>query len=101
MVTQPEAATYTLKASEIEVVKESAGSKFARCMFAYCAGIEDKGSVSIQLIEGSVDSLVLLRQQGTRPEEQAGTGRGNRETSEGRVLPERVGDANRGTSGRR
>ena len=45
VVTQPEAATYTLKASEIEVVKESAGSKFARCMFAYCAGIEDKGSV--------------------------------------------------------
>ena len=54
VVTQPEVATYTLKASEIDVSKENTGSKFARCLFAYCAGIEDKGAVSVQLIEDNV-----------------------------------------------
>ena len=49
-----EVATYTLKASEIDVSKENTGSKFARCLFAYCAGIEDKGAVSVQLIEDNV-----------------------------------------------
>jgi hypothetical protein len=54
VTTNEEGATYVLKASEIEVHKESTGSKVTRCLFAYCAGIEDKGSVSVQLIEGNV-----------------------------------------------
>ena len=54
VTTKEEGATYLLKASEIDVHKESTGSKVARCLFAYCAGIEDKGSVSVQLIEGDV-----------------------------------------------
>jgi hypothetical protein len=54
VTTKEEGATYILKASEIEVHKESTGSKFARCLFAYCSGIEDKGSVSVQLVQRDV-----------------------------------------------
>ena len=53
VVTDATKATYVLKSAPVEVQKESTGSKVARCLFAYCAGIEDKGSVSVQLIEVS------------------------------------------------
>jgi hypothetical protein len=45
-------ATYVLKASAVDIQKQSTGSKFARCLFAYCAGIEDRGSTSVQLLSG-------------------------------------------------
>ena len=44
-------ANYVLKAAPVEIKTESTGGKIARCLFAYCAGIEDKGNVSVQLIE--------------------------------------------------
>src|SRR5260370_8850571 len=44
-------AIYVLKSAPVEVKSESTGGKIARCLFAYCAGIEDKGNVSVQLIE--------------------------------------------------
>jgi len=46
-------ATYLIKAAPIEIKTESTGGKIARCLFAYCVGIEDKGNVSVQLIETS------------------------------------------------
>lgn len=51
VVTDKSKAKYLLKAAPIETHKESSGSKIARCLFAYCAGIEDRGNVSVQLIE--------------------------------------------------
>jgi hypothetical protein len=51
VVTDPTKATFTLKAAPVEIKQESTGGKIARCLFAYCAGIEDKGNVSVQLIE--------------------------------------------------
>ena len=51
VVTDRTKATYVLKSAPVEVKSESTGGKIARCLFAYCAGIEDKGNVSVQLIE--------------------------------------------------
>lgn len=51
VIDKPDTATYTLKAAQIEIQKESGASKFARCLFAYCIGIEDKGSTSVQLVD--------------------------------------------------
>lgn len=51
VVTDAKKATYVLKAAPVEIKQESTGGKIARCLFAYCAGIEDKGSVSVQLID--------------------------------------------------
>jgi hypothetical protein len=51
VVTDPSKATYVLKSAPVEVKSESTGGKIARCLFAYCAGIEDKGNVSVQLID--------------------------------------------------
>ena len=53
IVTDSAKATYVLKTAPVEIQKESTGSKVVRCLFAYCAGIEDKGNVSVQLIEVS------------------------------------------------
>jgi hypothetical protein len=53
VVTDPTKATYVLKSAPVDIQKESTGGKIARCLFAYCAGIEDKGTVSVQLIEVS------------------------------------------------
>jgi hypothetical protein len=58
VVTDAKKATYVLKAAPVEIKQESTGGKIARCLFAYCAGIEDKGSVSVQLIE--VDSTKMM-----------------------------------------
>src|SRR5690349_21009468 len=42
-------ASYVLKSAPIEIKTESTGGKIARCLFASCVGIEDKGNVSVQL----------------------------------------------------
>jgi len=46
-------ASYVLKSAPIEIKTESTGGKIARCLFASCVGIEDKGNVSVQLIDSS------------------------------------------------
>ena len=51
-------AQYLLNAAPIEVHKESAGGKIARCLFAYCAGIEDRANVSVQLVESGSTKVV-------------------------------------------
>jgi hypothetical protein len=51
-------ATFVLKAAPVEIKSESTGGKIARCLFAYCAGIEDKGNVSVQLIETGSTKII-------------------------------------------
>jgi len=58
VVTDKTKATYVLQSSPIEVKTESTGSKVARCLFASCAGIEDKGNVSVQLIDPNSSKMV-------------------------------------------
>jgi hypothetical protein len=58
VVTDQNRATYVLKAAPVEIKSESTGGKIARCLFASCAGIEDKGSVSVQLIETGSTKMV-------------------------------------------
>src|SRR5262245_2074914 len=50
VVTKEEGANLVLKASSVEIQQQSTGSKFARCMFAYCSGIEDRGTTTVQLV---------------------------------------------------
>jgi hypothetical protein len=58
VVTDQTKATYVLKSAPVEVKSESTGGKIARCLFAYCAGIEDKGNVSVQLTETSSTKML-------------------------------------------
>ncbi len=51
VVTEANEAEYVLRPSPVEIHKESGASKVARCLFAYCMGIEDSGEVSVQLVE--------------------------------------------------
>jgi hypothetical protein len=58
VVTDKNKAIYILRSAPVEVKSESTGGKIARCLFAYCAGIEDKGNVSVQLIESNSTKMV-------------------------------------------
>jgi hypothetical protein len=58
VVTDQARANYLLKAAPVEIKTESTGGKIARCLFAYCAGIEDKGNVSVQFIETGSSKVV-------------------------------------------
>lgn len=58
IVTDPARATFKLKAAPVEIKQESTGGKIARCMFAYCIGIEDKGNVSVKLVEASSSKML-------------------------------------------
>jgi len=75
VVTDQTKATYVLKSAPIEIKQESTGGKIARCLFAYCAGIEDKGNVSVQLIEASSTKMLwaysVNKQRGGSKNEQS------------------------------
>jgi hypothetical protein len=58
VVTDETKATYVLKSAPLEIKSESTGGKIARCVFESCAGIEDKGTASVQLIEASSSKMV-------------------------------------------
>jgi hypothetical protein len=58
VVTDQTKASYILKSAPIEIKQESTGGRIARCLFAYCIGIEDKGNVSVQLIESSSSKVL-------------------------------------------
>jgi hypothetical protein len=58
VVTDPAQATFKLKAALVGIKQKSTGGTIARCMFAYCIGIEEEGNVSVQLIEAG--SSVML-----------------------------------------
>ena len=51
IVTDKDRADYVLTATDVQIHKESGAGKIARCLFAYCAGIEDSGNVSVQLVD--------------------------------------------------
>jgi len=75
VVTDQTKAIYVLKSAPVEVKSESTGGKIARCLFASCAGIEDKGNVSVQLIETSSTKMVwaysVNKQRGGSKNEQS------------------------------
>src|SRR5579864_3472981 len=58
IVTDQTKATYVLKSAPVEIKQESTGGKIARCLFAYCAGIEDKGNVSVQVLEVTSSKMI-------------------------------------------
>lgn len=62
VVTVPDNATYTLKSADVYAKEETTGSKVARCLFAYCAGIEGTASVSVQLIRNTDHAIVWAYQ---------------------------------------
>jgi hypothetical protein len=75
VVTEKDRAIYILRSAPVEVKSESTGGKIARCLFAYCAGIEDKGNVSVQLIEVGSTKMVwaysVNKQRGGSKNEQS------------------------------
>src|SRR5271168_880015 len=75
VVTDQTKADYALKAAPVEIKSESTGGKVARCLFASCIGIEDKGSVSVQFIETSSSKMLwaysVNKQKGGDKNEQA------------------------------
>jgi len=75
VVTDQSKATYVLKSAPVEVKSESTGGKIARCLFASCAGIEDKANVSVQLIETSSSKMLwaysVNKQRGGSKNEQS------------------------------
>lgn len=58
IVGTPEDADYVLEAAPVEHKPESTGSKVARCLFAYCAGIEGTESASVRLIDQKTKDTV-------------------------------------------
>jgi hypothetical protein len=44
-------ATFVLKSAKVETKQVGGGAKLVNCLFAYCAGNEDKGNTSVQLIQ--------------------------------------------------
>ncbi len=54
LVTREEGADLVLKTTAVEIQQQSTGSKIARCLFAYCAGMEDRGLTSVQVLQGEV-----------------------------------------------
>lgn len=62
IVVEEKAAEYVLQSASVAAKQESGASKIARCLFAYCAGIEGTSSVSVQLIRISDGSVVWAYQ---------------------------------------
>jgi hypothetical protein len=58
LVSDPSQAAYILRAAPVETKTESTGSKVARCLFLYCAGIEDRATVSVQLVEQNTGKIL-------------------------------------------
>jgi len=50
MTTDRAEADYVLESVE-EAHEESTGGKIARCLFAYCAGIDGSSNASVQLVD--------------------------------------------------
>ena len=58
VVMAPEAADYILSAAPVVQKPESAGGKIARCLFAYCAGIEGSQTASVTLMDSKTKVMV-------------------------------------------
>jgi hypothetical protein len=66
-------ANYILRSTAVATHSESGASKIARCMFAYCAGIEDSANVSVTLIRNSDQTVAwaysVNKQRGQKNEQ--------------------------------
>ena len=51
-------AQYRLESTPIQVKTQTTGSKFARCLFADCIGIQDRSSVAVQLVDVKSKQIV-------------------------------------------
>jgi hypothetical protein len=58
IVQGPETADYVLSPAPVQQKPESAGGKIARCLFAYCAGIEGSQTASVTLIDTKTNGVV-------------------------------------------
>jgi hypothetical protein len=58
IVQTEEAADYILNPAPVEQKPESTGGKVARCLFAYCAGIEGSQTASVSLIDAKTQAVV-------------------------------------------
>jgi hypothetical protein len=58
IVTAPEVADYILSPAPVQQKPETAGGKIARCLFAYCAGIEGSQTASVSLIDAKTKAIV-------------------------------------------
>jgi len=62
ITTSQDKAEYVLQSSLVSSKQESGASKVARCLFAYCVGIEGSSTVSVRLIRVQ-DGAVLWAYQ--------------------------------------
>jgi hypothetical protein len=62
IVLDEKSADYVLQSAAVAAKEESGASKIARCLFAYCAGIEGTSSVSVQLVQVRDGSVVWAYQ---------------------------------------
>jgi hypothetical protein len=53
VVSTPKGAHLTLKAAQVEIQRDSAKMKFAKCLLQSCANTEDRATTSVQLLDGS------------------------------------------------
>ena len=53
VVLNPDSASYILTATTVQIEKVSTGSKVVSCLFAYCAGTEDKANTSVHLTDNA------------------------------------------------
>jgi hypothetical protein len=58
MVQSEAVADYILSPAPVEQKPESSGGKIARCLFAYCAGIEGSQTASVTLIDQKTKNVV-------------------------------------------
>lgn len=57
VVTDRARAEYILQSTDVSTHVESTGGKIARCLFAYCAGIQDTSTVSVELINAKTTAV--------------------------------------------
>lgn len=62
VVLDENSAEYILQSAGVAAKQESGAGKIARCLFAYCIGIEGTSSVSVQLVRVSDGSVVWAYQ---------------------------------------
>jgi hypothetical protein len=69
VVTNPDNATYRLEASNVATEQVTTGHKVINCLFAYCAGNENKASTSATMTDGAgtvVWSYSVNKQRGSK-----------------------------------
>lgn len=58
VVSSPEYADYILKANQVQIHRQTTGSKVVRCLFASCVGIQDQSNVAVQLLDRHTHTIV-------------------------------------------